>query len=222
VSGAGRSLVALGDSITCAGEGEAMLGLPFRSWSSWVAGALGLSLVNLASDGATAGVVLAEQVPALPSACAVVTVYVGVNDARSPDWDPAAFERDLRAVLEAAARCSDVVLVGTVPENLGRPTAAPKPLAASAIVRSAAGAAGALVAAFDDLAGIELVLPDQVHVSAAGQVELARRALLALGRDGALPAPDRSPAARRAWRRRYRRLDLRDRARIAREAGAIT
>jgi lysophospholipase L1-like esterase len=220
VSGGAGALVALGDSITAAGEGEAMLGLPPRSWSRWVSDALGLSLVNLASDGATAGVVLAEQVP-LVTPCALATVYVGVNDARSPAWDAAVFERDLRAVLEAAAGRSDALLVGTVPEDLGRPTAAPKPVAANRIVRAAAASAGAVVAAFDDLAGPELVLPDRVHVTAAGQVELARRALAALGRDVALPAPDRSPAARRAWRRRYRRLDLHDRARIAREAAGV-
>jgi lysophospholipase L1-like esterase len=198
-----------------------MLGLPFRSWTAWLADALGLSLVNLASDGATAHEVC-EQAALVPEDPAALTVvYVGVNDARSPAWDPAAFERDLRAALAIVRPRCDALLVGTVPEDLGRPTAAPKPVAANGIVRAAAASAGAVVAPFDDLAGMELVLPDRVHVTAAGQVELARRALLALGREGALPSPDRSPASRRAWRRRSRRLDLRDRARIAREAAAM-
>lgn len=217
-----RGLVALGDSIT-RGHGEPMLGLHFQSWALWLAEALGLPCTNLAVDGAVAGSVLSEQVPRLDGPYALGCLYVGVNDARDPAWDPARFERDLRAVLTGAAGAAERLLVGTLPEDLGRPTTAPKPVAANRIVRAAATGAGAAVVALDDLAGPLLVLPDRVHLTALGEVEVARRALAACGlpAPGApLPEPDLAPASVRRWRLRRARLDRQDRRRAARERRA--
>jgi lysophospholipase L1-like esterase len=216
-------LVALGDSITRDG-GEPMLGLPGRPWVNLLAQALGLTCENLARDGATARDVLREQVPALRGPAAVACLYVGVNDARSPDWDAEAFARDLDAILEALTRAAPVVLTATLPEDLGRPTASPKPLAANAIIRSAAAARHAIVVALDDLAGRELVLPDGVHLTALGEVAIASRAARALTGRGievpgdvdALARPDRSAPALAAWRARRAQMlavDLRRRRR---------
>ena len=84
-----RGLVALGDSITN-GHGEPALGVPMQSWAQWLAEALGLPFTKLARDAALASDVLAQQVPRLDGPYDVACLYVGVNDARSLEWDPVA------------------------------------------------------------------------------------------------------------------------------------
>jgi lysophospholipase L1-like esterase len=175
-----RGLVALGDSITN-GHGEPALGVPMQSWAQWLAEALGLPFTKLAADGATVASVLGEQVPRLAGPYDVGVLLAGVNDARSPAWDAAAFERDLRAVAQALHGCCARVALATVPADLGRPRAAPKPAAASAIVRAVAAEHGAVVVALDDLAGRPWLLPDAVHPTAVGELEIADRAARALG-----------------------------------------
>jgi lysophospholipase L1-like esterase len=176
----GRGLVALGDSITN-GHGEPALGVPMQSWAQWVAEAVALPFTKLARDGAQASEVLAEQVPRLQGPYDVACLYVGVNDARSVDWDAGVYEQALRAGAAALADCSERLLLCTVPADLGRPRAAPKPRAASAIVRAVAGDHGAALAELDDLAGPPWLLPDAVHPTARGQLEIADRAARALG-----------------------------------------
>jgi lysophospholipase L1-like esterase len=174
-----RGVVALGDSITN-GHGEPALGVPMQSWAQWLAEALELPFSKLARDAATVADVLAEQVPRLAGPYDLACVHAGVNDVRAPGWDPAAFERDLAAVLDAAAAAADRLAVCTLPSDLGRPRAAPKPAAASAIVRRLAPGHGAVVVALDDLAGRRWLLPDAVHPTALGQLEIADRAARAL------------------------------------------
>lgn len=237
-----RGLVALGDSITN-GRGEPWLGVPALSWAQWVAEALELPFTKLARDGARADDVLRDLAPRLAGPYDVAAIYVGVNDARSLDWDAGAYERSLTA-LAAAARASLAVpadraasadrdaperapaarlLLLTPPADLGRPTCAPKSLEAAAIVRRVAGEQGALVVALDDLAGRRFVLPDTVHPTALGQVEIAARAINVLAADGLTPRHDvweladrhRSRRAARAADRRWLTLlaqDLRRRA----------
>lgn len=175
-----RGLVALGDSITN-GHGEPALGVPMQSWAQWLAEALGLPFTKLARDAALARDVLAQQVPRLDGPYDVACLYVGVNDARSLQWDPVAYERALRASVAALAACSERLLLCTLPTDLGRPRAAPKPHAASAIVRAVAAENGAVLAELDDLAGPPWLLPDAVHPTARGQLEIADRAARALG-----------------------------------------
>lgn len=175
-----RGLVAVGDSITN-GHGEPALGVPMQSWAQWLAEALELPFTKLARDGARAGDALAAQVPRLAGPYDVGCLYVGVNDARSLDWDAAAFERDLRAIAAALAACSDRLLLCTVPLDLGRPRAGAKAVAASATVRAVAAEHGAALAALDELAGRPWLLPDAVHPTALGQLEIADRAARALG-----------------------------------------
>ena len=232
---AGRGLVALGDSITN-GHGEPALGVHPQSWAQWLAEALDVPFLKLATDGATAADVLAGQVPRLRAAAGgdaagaghfgLVCVYVGVNDARGVDWEPAAFERDLRAIVTAARGRADRVLLCTLPVDLGRPRAAPKPAQAGAIVRAVAAEAGdgvAVVVDLDDLAGPPLLLPDAVHPTALGQLEIAARAAAALRAAGVtVPRDPRDLAevhdSRRAAARHRTRLavllarDLRRRA----------
>jgi lysophospholipase L1-like esterase len=175
-----RGLVALGDSITN-GHGEPALGVHPQSWAQWVAEALDLPFTKLATDGALTADVRRDQVPRLRGPYDVGCIYAGVNDVRVPRFDAAAYERDLRAIAEAvAAACGRVVLL-TVPVDLGRPRAAPKPRAANAVVRRVAAETGAAAVELEDLAGAPWLLPDAVHPTAVGQLEIADRAARVLG-----------------------------------------
>ena len=175
-----RGLVALGDSITN-GHGEPALGVTMQSWAQWLAEALALPFTKLARDGALAREVLAEQVPRLEGPYDVACLYAGVNDARSADWDAEGYGEAIRAIASALAACSDRLLLCTLPADLGRPRAAPKPRAASAIIRAVAGEHDAALVELDDLAGPPWLLPDAVHPTARGQLEIADRAARALG-----------------------------------------
>ena len=196
-------MLALGDSITNGGDGRA-LGVPGRSWCAWLADALGMELDNLAFDGAVAEDVVTLQVPLARSQYALACIYIGVNDVRGAGWDPGAYERALGAILERAAGLAECVLVATIPLDLGRPPAGPKVADANAIVRRLASSYGAAVAELEDLGGRALVLPDRVHPTPLGQLEIADRAAGALDAAG-LPVPrhpsslaplDRSATAR--------------------------
>jgi lysophospholipase L1-like esterase len=195
-----RGLVALGDSITN-GRGEPALGVHPQSWAQWVAEALALPFTKLATDGAQTAGVLREQVPRLRGPYDVGCVYTGVNDVRARDFDAAAYERDLRSIAAAVAAASERVVLCTIPADLGRPRAAPKPQAASAIVRRVASEAQALVVDLDDLAGAPWLLPDAVHPTAVGQLEIADRAARVLG---APLLPSRTVEVHRSRRARGR------------------
>jgi hypothetical protein len=175
-----RGLVALGDSITNA-HGEPALGVTMQSWAQWLAEALELPFTKLARDGARTADVLADLVPRLDGPYDVGALYVGVNDVRAPDWDAAGYERDLRAIAAALAACCDRLVLCTIPVDLGRPRAAPKPLEAGAIVRRVAAEHAAAVADLDGLDGPPWLLPDAVHPTAVGQLEIADRAARAIG-----------------------------------------
>jgi lysophospholipase L1-like esterase len=195
-----RGLVALGDSITN-GRGEPALGVPMQSWAQWVAETLEMPFTKLARDGARAEDVLRELVPRLSGPYDVACLYVGVNDARSPDWDPATFEHHVDAIVAAMDACSARLLLCTLPIGLGRPRAAPKPAAANAIVRGVAAQHGAALADLDDLSGPPWLLPDAVHPTALGQLEIADRAARALGAAGRPSASIEVYDSRRAYAR---------------------
>ena len=175
-----RGLVALGDSITN-GHGEPALGVHPKSWAQWLAEVLELPFTKLAVDGAQTADVLREQVPRLRGPYDIACVYAGVNDVRGLDFDAGAYERDLRAIAAAARAASGRLVLCTLPEDLGRPRAAPKPAQASAIVRRIAPEVGGAVVALEDLAGAPWLLPDAVHPTAVGQLEIADRAARVLG-----------------------------------------
>ncbi len=205
-----RGLVALGDSITRGRGGAPALGVHPQSWAQWLAETLELPFSNLGADGAQAGDVLRGQVPRLRGPYDLATLYVGANDARARDFDPGAFARDVDAILGALEAQAARVLVLTVPEDLGRPRAGAAVVTANRILRARAPQ----VCALEDFTGPRVVLPDAVHPTSAGMVEIADRALAALGRDERVDAGRRRdlPARARyaAW---YLWQELRDRRR---------
>ena len=210
-------LVALGDSITV-GEGSMVLGITPLSWAQWLAKALDLPFTSYAVNGAVAGDVLRLQLPRVRARHDIAALYVGVNDARSPDFDAAAYERDLEAVVAGLAERADRVLVLTLPEDLGRPTSAPKPAVANAALRRVAARHAAVLADLADFGGWTRVLPDVVHPTAVGQLEIADRAARALGAPllpSALVADRRGRAVR--YVPAHARALARDLARRARE-----
>lgn len=168
------------------------VGITPLSWAQWLARALDLPFTSYAVNGATAADVLAQQLPRVRADYDVATLYVGVNDVRSGDWDPAAYERDLETLAAGLAARAARLLLLTLPHVLGRPTSAPKPVACSEIVRRIAARHGAVVADLTDFGGWTHVLPDVVHPTAIGQLEIADRAARALGAP-TLPSAVRGP-----------------------------
>ncbi|MBW3652333.1 MAG: hypothetical protein KY433_01820 [Actinobacteria bacterium] len=210
-------LVALGDSITV-GEGSMALGVTPLSWAQWLARALDLPFTSYAVNGALTADVLRLQLPRVRAPHDIAALYAGVNDVRAADFDAAAYERDLDAVAAGLAARADRLLMLTLPEDLGRPTSAPKPSLANAAVRRVAARHGAVLADLADFGGWTHVLPDLVHPTAIGQLEIADRAALALGAPllpSVLVADRRAHAARYAPA--YARALARDLLRRARE-----
>ena len=124
-------MLAFGDSITNGG-GELQWGVALQSWALWVARGLALPFTCYAFDGARVRDVVERQIPAFERLTGprgrrgyqLGCLYIGVNDVRSPDWDPARFRGEFRRALQfLAARC-DRVLTVTAPLDLGRPRAA--------------------------------------------------------------------------------------------------
>jgi lysophospholipase L1-like esterase len=177
-------VLAFGDSITNGG-GELQWGVALQSWALWVARGLGLPFTTYAVDGARAADVVHAQIPAFLARTATPDarydlgcLYIGVNDVRAPDFDPAAFARlHGEALAFLRARC-DRVLCVALPEDLGRPRADVS--AANAVVL----AADALVLDLRGFGARNLVMTDHVHPTAFGQVWIAERALDVLAADG--------------------------------------
>jgi lysophospholipase L1-like esterase len=206
-------LVALGDSITF-GEGNMVCGIPCRSWALWLAEALDLPFTSRAFNGATTADVRAAQLPRVRADYDVGCLYAGVNDARGLDFDPAAFESDLREIAaRLTAHCARIVML-TLPLDLGRPPAGEKVAGANAIVRAVATDTGATVCDLHDLGGWTLMLPDAVHPTALGQLEIADRAAASLRAprrpsefSGSLPL---GPRGQVSYARTHARLLARD------------
>jgi lysophospholipase L1-like esterase len=183
-------VLAFGDSITNGG-GELQWGVALQSWALWVARGLGLPFTTYAVDGATAGDVVREQLPALERSAAdpsarydVGVLYIGVNDVRALDWDPASFAADHRAVLEfVAARC-DRTLALTAPAALGLLRAGANVAELNAAVTASAHETGALVVDLSDFGARNHIMADRVHPTALGQIAIAERALAVLARYG--------------------------------------
>ena len=177
-------VLAFGDSITNGG-GELQWGVALQSWALWLARAYGVPYSGYATDGATAADVVGAQIPAFLQRGQVFTsgigcLYIGVNDARGLGFEAEAFERDHRAALDFLAGRCDRVLTCTVPEDLGRPRAGHVPEVNAAIVANAA-ATGAVLCDLRDFGARNRVMADHVHPTALGQVEIAERAIRALG-----------------------------------------
>lgn len=212
-------LVALGDSITY-GEGGIVQGVDGRSWALWLARAMDVPYTNYAVCGAVCGDVAREQLPRVRrDDYGLAVLYAGVNDVRGLRFDLFAFDRFLDETLAGLAAKASRLAVCTLPLDLGRPRAGAKVAAANGAIRAAAARHGATVVLLDDLAGWRLMLPDSVHPTALGQLEIADRAAQALG---VTPLPsslldvDGAPGAvartARTWAREWVR-DMRRRRR---------
>jgi lysophospholipase L1-like esterase len=178
-------VLAFGDSITNGG-GELQWGVALQSWALWVARSLGLPFTSYAVDGARAADVIGRQIPAFEAYSAhpearyeLGCLYIGVNDVRAADWEPAGFERDYRTALTYLDGHCERVLTVTGPLDLGRPRArGVREL--NAIVSRVAADVGALVLDLSEFGGRNLVMADKVHPTAFGQIAIAERALTVL------------------------------------------
>jgi len=164
------------------------LGVTPLSWAQWLARSLDLPFTNYAVNGATAPDMLRSQLPRVRADYDVAVLYAGVNDVRSHDWDAAAYGRELDELAAGLAARAPRLLMLTLPVDLGRPTCAPKPVQANAAIRGVAAAHGAAIAELEDFGGWTLVLPDVVHPTALGQLDIADRAARALGSTAPLPS----------------------------------
>jgi lysophospholipase L1-like esterase len=213
-------VLALGDSITNGG-GELQWGVALQSWALWTARGLGLPYTGWAMDGARAADVVAAQLPLVPEGARydVGCLYVGVNDVRSPDWDAAAFARDVDVLAGfLRARC-DRTLACTIPRDLGRPRAGRPVEEANAVISALAGT---LLVDLHDFRARNHVMVDAVHPTAFGQVAIAERALRVLAADGM--TVERWPSGLLRWETtRWRRLrgDVTFAYRQAKQAGRI-
>ena len=183
-------VLAFGDSITNGG-GELQWGVALQSWALWTARGLGLPYTGCAVDGASAAHVVGEQIPRFRSHFAhpdarfeLGCIYIGVNDVRALDWDPVAYERDLRLAVGFLRERCDRVLACTIPHDLGRPRAGAKVPEANAAIERAAGDHRALVLDLRDFGARNRVMADAVHPTAFGQIAIAERALDVLAADG--------------------------------------
>ena len=200
------------------------LGVTPLSWAQWLARALDLPFTCYAVNGATAADMLREQLPRVRADYDVGDALRGRQRrprARLGRRRPTS-ATSTRSPTGLAARAARLLML-TLPHDLGRPTCAPKPVAANAIVRRVAARHGAVVADLSDFGGWTLVLPDVVHPTAVGQLEIADRAARALGA-GSPPsalAPDRGAATLRYAPTHARMLVARPRApRAASASGA--
>jgi lysophospholipase L1-like esterase len=183
-------VLAFGDSITNGG-GELQWGVALQSWALWTARGLGLPYTGCAVDGAGAAHVAREQIPGFRARFAhpgahfdLGCLYVGVNDVRGPAWDPAAYDRDLRAALGFLRERCDRVIACTIPLDLGRPRAGARVAEANALIERAAADHAALVLDLRGFRARNRVMADAVHPTAFGQVAIAERALDLLAADG--------------------------------------
>ncbi|MFL5840925.1 MAG: SGNH/GDSL hydrolase family protein [Thermoleophilaceae bacterium] len=181
-------VLAFGDSITNGG-GELQWGVALQSWALWTARGLGMPYTGFAIDGARVEDVVEIEIPRFRAvdrgaAYDVGCLYVGVNDVRAVDWDAAAFERSYHQALTFIAARAERVLTATIPLDLGRPRAGAKVGEANAVIERGASDAGALVIDLREFSGRRLLMADQVHPTAFGQIAIACKALEMLAADG--------------------------------------
>jgi GDSL-like Lipase/Acylhydrolase family len=190
-------VLALGDSIMCGPE-EGAFGVPPRAWPEWLAETLDLPFHRLARPGALSSDVEAAFAGRLRDDYALACVGVGTNDVRSADWNARSYAASLARILDALAGRAERVCVATVPLDLGRPRAGAKVADLNAIARDAAADSGFTVVELADFSGWRHVFPDAVHPTALGQLEIARRAAVALDLDASPVALTSVQRGRRA------------------------
>lgn len=183
--------VALGDSLT-AGRGDVAADGHPVGWARRLADILSdrtgvaCSVTNLAADGATARRVLEQQLPQLNGARPdLVSITVGMNDIRGPQFSPADFNAELERLLDALAATGATVLTCTLPAiaDVVELPAEQVEIAryrlgeASEIIRDQSARRGAVCLdtwAMRDLAASpELFTADRLHPNTSGHRRLA-------------------------------------------------
>lgn len=187
-----------------------------QSWALWVARGLALPFTSYAFDGARVADVVEGQMPAFERLTSTTSppgagyelgcLYIGVNDVRSPDWEPAVFAGHYRRALGFLGSRCERVLTATAPLDLGRPLAGDQVAELDAVIERVAGEIGALVLDLRSWGARNLVMTDHVHPTAFGQVDIAERALAVLERDGVpvLVHPSRMIFYSPSWRERLK------------------
>jgi lysophospholipase L1-like esterase len=142
-------------------------------------------LTNLAADGASVGVVVERQLPVLAGlAPDLVSVTVGMNDIRDPDFDAARFGAGLDRLLDGVCQTGATVLTCTLPDISGMiPLAAElvavargRMAAASEVIRERAGRHGAVCLDLWQMPQVcdpGLFGPDRIHPNPAGHQLMA-------------------------------------------------
>lgn len=183
-------VLAFGDSITNGG-GELQWGVALQSWAMWTARGLGVPYSPFAVDGATAADVLEQQIPLFERVAAdrharytLGCLYVGTNDVRRPEFDPARFETLHGDALSFLAQRCDRLLTVTIPLDMGRPRDPERIRAANIAIERSAAAHEALVLDLAAFGGRRVMMADHVHPTALGQVAIAELALDLLAAHG--------------------------------------
>jgi lysophospholipase L1-like esterase len=209
-------LLALGDSFTC-GEGVGVRVAPELTWTGLLASALpDPSRELLATPGARARDVVADQLPRVREA-AVATLLVGLNDVARAGFDAGRVRESILRSVERLCECADTVLLGRLHDPL-RLLWVPAPLRGPLRARLAQ-----VNAAIDEGAALPRVhvvdldavtalrsrqgwAVDRVHPSHWGHVALAEEAAGVLRRAGhqvyhqnVCPPPSKPSPVERAW-----------------------
>lgn len=175
-------LVAFGDSISAAPG----------SWVELLARALDAELVNHAVPGKEAHTVAEQQLPLLSGRFDFGTLYVGTNDVRRA-WEVDRYTDALGLCAKTISGHVDRLFMPTLPLSLyrlpGRGPIGARVAEANAIIRETAESVSAEVVDLDDCRGRGYWSGDHIHPSAAGQVEIARRAVFR----SPAPLPVRAP-----------------------------
>jgi lysophospholipase L1-like esterase len=182
--------VALGDSLT-AGQGDpGPDGRPI-GWARRLANILtarteaSCGLTNLATGGATVPVVLGQQLPVVAGLQPdLVSVTVGMNDIRVPEFSPEALADGMGRLLDGLTQTGATVLACTLPD-IAEIAPLPAELVdiahrrirqASDIIREQAAARGVVcldVWAMPGTSDPELFSPDRFHPNANGHSLMA-------------------------------------------------
>ena len=186
-----RTYVALGDSLS-AGKGDPDADGRTVGWAARMADVLTArtgepcELTNLAADGATVTRVLHDQLPAIPASPPpdLVSLTVGMNDVRAPDFDQLTFASELKQLFEGLATSRATLLTCTLPDIADMlplpgeliPLARDRMRDVSGIIRRQAAACGAFCLdawILPEVADPSLYSADRLHPNARGHQLIA-------------------------------------------------
>ena len=193
--------VALGDSLTAGRDDHGPTGVRI-GWARRLAGMLSTrtavpcALTNLARDGASVAAVLEQQLPSVARIGPdLVSVTVGMNDIRDPEFSQDRFTAGFGQLLDGLADTRATVLTCTLPDMaaiMSLPAdligvARERMRQASDVIRAQAASRGAVCLdawAIPEAADPALFGPDRIHPNASGHQLIADAFAAMLLRDG--------------------------------------